>query len=262
MAHAHPVELDEPLLHGVDRVAIEVGCPLLELGEVLDRPEAALRAVDLLVEHPAQAGRVEAEPALLGAVVGVEVELAGGVAVDVAVEAGHAEARVALLRSSVGLNSSCGKGVSRIRRPSSWTGVRMSLNSAMEVVDRDDLAAGDVAQLGPVLEEDGRRELGEERLGQVELDVEPLEPREHRDLHLREDLPAGRVLRVRQGRIGERPALRICSGVIAASLSQSCPRPVGPSGRRPGACRATSWPPGRAWARGRTGSPAASAGRP
>ena len=76
----------------MDRVAVEVGGALLELGEVLDRAEAPLRAVDLLVEHAAEADGVEAEPALLRADVGVEVELAGGVAVDVAVEAGHAQA--------------------------------------------------------------------------------------------------------------------------------------------------------------------------
>ena len=63
------------LLHGVDRIAVEVGGALLELGEVLDRPQAPLRAVDLLVEHAAQARRVEPEAALLRADVGVEVEL-------------------------------------------------------------------------------------------------------------------------------------------------------------------------------------------
>ena len=43
---------------------------------------------------------------------------------------------------------------------------------------------------GRLLQEDRRRELGQERLGQVELDVEALQAREHLDLHLREDLPA------------------------------------------------------------------------
>ena len=50
--------------------------------------------MDLLVEHPAQAGRVEPEPPLLRADVGAEVELAGRVAVDVAVEARHAQLRL------------------------------------------------------------------------------------------------------------------------------------------------------------------------
>ena len=88
-------QLLEPLLHRPDRVAVEVGRPLLELGEVLDRPQAPLRAVDLLVEHAAQAVGVEPEPPLLRADVRAEVELAGRVAVDVAVEAGHAHAAAA-----------------------------------------------------------------------------------------------------------------------------------------------------------------------
>ena len=77
------------------------------------------------------------------------------------------------------------------------------MNSRWKLLMRDHLAARHVAQLGPVLEEDRRRELGQERLGQVELDVEPLQPREHLDLHLREDLPAGGVLGVRQRRVRE-----------------------------------------------------------
>ena len=124
-----PIQDVQPLLHGVDLVAVEVGRPLLELGEVLDRAQAPLRPVDLLVEQPAQAHRVQPKAPLLRPMSGVEVELARGVAVDVAVEAGHAQAGLsALLRSSVGLNSSCGNGVSSSRRPSSCTGVRMSLN--------------------------------------------------------------------------------------------------------------------------------------
>ena len=50
------------------------------------------------------------------------------------------------------------------------------LEQPVVVVDRDDFAARHVAQLGPVLKEHRRRELGQERLGQVEVDVEPLEP--------------------------------------------------------------------------------------
>ena len=65
--HLNAVEDVHALLHGMDRVAVEVGGPLLELGEVLDRAQAPLRAVDLLVEHPAQADGVEPEAALLRA---------------------------------------------------------------------------------------------------------------------------------------------------------------------------------------------------
>jgi len=42
-------------------VAIEIGGPLLEFGEVLDRPKRALGAMDLLVEQATQAGGIEPE---------------------------------------------------------------------------------------------------------------------------------------------------------------------------------------------------------
>src|SRR5690554_3881155 len=48
-----------PLARRTDMVAIEIGGMLLELGEILDRPQRTLRAVDLLVEHAAQTWRIE-----------------------------------------------------------------------------------------------------------------------------------------------------------------------------------------------------------
>jgi hypothetical protein len=41
----------------MDLVAVEVCRPLLELGEVLDRPKASFRTVNLLIEETAKAGR-------------------------------------------------------------------------------------------------------------------------------------------------------------------------------------------------------------
>jgi len=55
----------------VNLVAVEIRRPLLELGEVLDRAEAPLRTVNLLVEHAAQAHRVQAHTSLLGPGVGM-----------------------------------------------------------------------------------------------------------------------------------------------------------------------------------------------
>jgi hypothetical protein len=85
------------LARRADVVAVEVRRALLEFGEVLDRAQRALGAVDLLVEHAAQARRVEAEARRLRAHVGREVERCVGVEVGVAVEAGHAQARSATL---------------------------------------------------------------------------------------------------------------------------------------------------------------------
>ena len=61
---------------------------------------------------------------------------------------------------------------------------------AVIVVDRDHFASGDVAQLGPALQKHRRRNVGQKRLGEIELDVVPLQPRKHFDLHLGEDLAA------------------------------------------------------------------------
>jgi len=60
VADPNPVEDIHALLDGVNLVPIEVGRAPLELREAIDRAQAALRAVDLLVEQAAQARRVEA----------------------------------------------------------------------------------------------------------------------------------------------------------------------------------------------------------
>src|SRR6266850_6613368 len=90
--HLDPIQDVHPLLDGVNLVAVEIRRPLLELGEVLDRAEAPLRPVNLLVEHAAQAHRVQAYAPLLGSGIRIDVELPAGVPVDVTVEAGHAQA--------------------------------------------------------------------------------------------------------------------------------------------------------------------------
>ena len=96
-----------------------------------------------------------------------------GVAVGVAVEAGDALVRPSRCggRRSA-LNCCCGNGVTSSRRPSSCFGLRMSLNSSLEVVERDQLALRDVAEVGPRGQEDRRRELGQQVVGQVEVEVE------------------------------------------------------------------------------------------
>ena len=82
----------DALLGGDHRVAVEVGRPLLELGEVLDAFQRPLRAEQPLDVHSPQRGRVEAVAELLRADVADQVRGAVGAAVDVAVEAGDAHA--------------------------------------------------------------------------------------------------------------------------------------------------------------------------
>ena len=83
--------------------------------------------MNMLPIHTPQADRVEAEAPLLGADVGSDVELPGGVSIDVAIKAGHPQAGLSGL-AIVG-RIDLGNGVSKSRSPSSCTGVRMSLNS-------------------------------------------------------------------------------------------------------------------------------------
>src|SRR5690606_38483050 len=87
------------LLRRDHRIAVEVGRALLELGEVLDGLEGALRAEQALDVHAAQARGVDAMAERLRSNVSDEMRGAVAVTVDVAVEASDASARQ--LRASV-----------------------------------------------------------------------------------------------------------------------------------------------------------------
>ena len=96
------------------------------------------------------------------------------VAVDVAIEASHALHADRLFRLAVG------GGVElllrKLRHQQTHAlqilGVEDAGEDLLEVVHRHDLALRDVAQVGPRRQVDGRRELGQELLGQVEIEVE------------------------------------------------------------------------------------------
>ena len=82
-----------PLADRGQRVAVEVGGTLLELREVLDGLEGALRAEEPLNVDAAKARRIDAAAVLLRADVPGQVRRRGRVSVHMAVEAGHAQAR-------------------------------------------------------------------------------------------------------------------------------------------------------------------------
>ena len=82
----------DALLHGMDRIAVKVRGPLLELGKILHRAQAALGAVDLLVEQAPQADGIEPHAPLLGAVIRIQMELRRRMPVDMAVQAGNPQA--------------------------------------------------------------------------------------------------------------------------------------------------------------------------
>jgi len=96
------------------------------------------------------------------------------VAVDVAIQAGHPQAGLGGLAVVGRVELLLGE-----RRHQQAQAVQLHrgqevLEQAVVVVDRDHLAPRHVAQLGAVLEEHRRRELGQERFGQVEVHVVPL----------------------------------------------------------------------------------------
>src|SRR5688572_24709731 len=143
--------------------------------------------MDLLVEHAAEARGIESKATFLGAIVRVEMELAGGVTVHMAVEARDAQAWIFVLAIVGGIELFLRKRRDEQSQAVELHGGDQLLKQPVEVVDRDDLAIGNVAELRAVLQEDGRRELGQERLGEIVLDVESLQPREHPRLRLRKD---------------------------------------------------------------------------
>ena len=94
MRHQQTVDHIHAFFDRPDLIAVEIGGALLELGEILHGPQAALRPMNLLVEHPAKADRIEAHAITLRARVRIQVELAGGVEINVAIETRHPQARL------------------------------------------------------------------------------------------------------------------------------------------------------------------------
>src|SRR5262249_53775153 len=151
------------------RITVEVGGALLELREVFDRLERALRAEEALDVHAAQARRVD--PAAMRLWPGGTDQGGGGrrVAVDGAAAAGGALHAGRLVGLAVGGGVELLLGELRHEETHALDvlGVEDALEDLLEVVDRHKLSLRDVAQVRPGGEKDGRRELGQELLRQV-----------------------------------------------------------------------------------------------
>src|SRR5437773_5399786 len=91
------------------------------------------------------------------------------------VETGNAEAR--MLAAPVGGEVELLLGKRRQEQPEAFEllGVEDAVEELVVVVGRDEAAAGDVAEIGTRGEKDRRREFGQERVGQIEVEVEACE---------------------------------------------------------------------------------------
>ena len=131
------------------------------------------------------------------------MKLPGRVSVDVAIETRHAQAGIHALAVVGGIEFFLREWCEQQPEPVELHGRQDVLEEAVIVVDRNDLTARDVSELGPRLEIDRWRKLRQERFGQIEINVESLEPWKHRDLHFGKHLAPRRVLGMRQRRIRE-----------------------------------------------------------
>src|SRR5688572_24460117 len=124
----------------------------------------------------------------------------GGVPVGVAIEATNALHPVRSFRLAIG------GGVELLLRelrnqkaePFEVLGVENAAEDFLKISDGDKFPLRNVAEVRPSDEKNGGREFGQEMVGQIEVEVEPLEPGDGFDLVLREKHAAGGVVGVRQ----------------------------------------------------------------
>ena len=125
---------------------------------------------------------------------------AGRVAVDVTIEAGDALHADGLIRLAIRrgvellLRELCDEQTDAFK----VFRVEDALEDFLEVIDGDQLPLGDIAEIGSRGQKDGRRELRQEVLGQIKVEVEALHPRKLLDFHLGENHAADFVMRMRQ----------------------------------------------------------------
>src|SRR5439155_422254 len=228
---AAPLEDVHTLLGGDHGVAVEIGRALLEFGEVLVGLERQLRAEEPLDVHAAQGRRLDSVAKLLRTNVPHQVRRSIGAAVLMTVETGNAEAR--MLAAPVGGEVELLLGKRRQEKAEAFEllGVEDAVEELVVVVGRDEAAAGDVAEIGTRGEKDRRREFGQERVGQIEVEVEACEipasllP-DFVDLEHGERHPALGMIRMRQRHEPRREAA-LLPDLIRRHLRERVPRHPG-----------------------------------
>ena len=144
--------------------------------------------MNLLIEQAAQTDGVQSHAPLLGPYVWSDVELTARVAIHMTIQARHSQAGLGTLAIVGRVELFLRERRHQQTQAIELHGCQDVFEQAVIVVDRDHFASGNVAQLGPVLQKHRRRKLGQKGLGEIELDVVPLQPRKHFDLHLGKDL--------------------------------------------------------------------------
>src|SRR5262245_37127735 len=141
VTHLDAIENIHALLDHMNLIPVEVRRSLFELGKVLDRPEASLRAVDLLILKAAQADGVDSEPAFLRTNIGSKVELPSCVAVDVAIHARYSKAGGCRLAVVSGIELFLGKWRQQQPHAVQLDRGQNIFEEPVIVVDRDDFPA-------------------------------------------------------------------------------------------------------------------------
>src|SRR5438105_1225099 len=162
----------DTLFRGDHRVAIEVGRPLLELGEVLDRLQRPLGPEDPLDVHAAQGRRLDPVAKLLRANVSDQVCRAVGAAVLMTVEARDSEARP--FAAAVGGQVELLLGERREQQPQPLELLRIqdAVEELVIVVGGHQLAPRHVPEIRASRQVNGRRELWQKPVGNVEVQIE------------------------------------------------------------------------------------------
>ena len=220
------------LLRGNHRVAVEVGRPLFELGEVFDRlrAPAASRTAAGCSRRAATAYRCD------GGIPAGGCRRPGASAplvCPLAWQSKQATPRLGFTvrRSSVGLNCCCGNGVTSSRSPSSCFGFRMPLNSSKKLSIVTSLPFDTSPRSGRVVRKIGGGKLGQKMIGQIEIEIEAGQVAiflllDFVDVELGKQHAAFGMIGMRQRQEALRAKCRLCESppaVMSPSLSHVMP---------------------------------------
>ncbi len=137
------------LLQRDDRIAVEIGGPLFEFGEILNGLQCPLGAEQPLNVDAAQRGSLDAMPELLRPDVAHQVGSPVGVAVGMAVKARHAAGRFRAAPVFGLVELLLRERSHQQPEPFDLFRVQNAVEDLVEILDGDELPLRDVAQIRP-----------------------------------------------------------------------------------------------------------------